>query len=262
MSKDKIITRRQGSKGEIILNNPERHNAISLEMWEKIKALLHEYIEDSNIRVITLSGAGGKAFASGADISRFDEERSRAEAVSQYNTLTAQTYRMLFEAPKPTIACISGFCLGGGLALATCCDIRIASENSVFGLPAAKLGIAYPYESLKRLVSIVGVSNAKDLAFSARRIKATEAKSIGLVNRVVKAEALTDEVNSISAEISQNAPLTIKAMKEAFSQMCGDPERLNPERRAKLEADCFFSEDYKEGKRAFLSKTPPIFKGS
>ena len=149
MTTDKMIARQEGMIGRIIFNNPERHNAVSLAMWQSASEMLAEFIENNEIRVIVLSGAGGKAFVSGADISKFDSERATHEAVLEYNAKTAEVYSGIYNSPKPTIALIQGHCIGGGLGLAAACDLRYCTERSKFGLPAAKLGLGYPYAGLK-----------------------------------------------------------------------------------------------------------------
>src|SRR6202167_1902803 len=153
---DKMLSRKEGGVGIVTFNNPERHNAVSLEMWEATTSMLNGFAADPEIRVVVLTGAGGKAFVSGDAISKFGSERSTTEAVRAYNAKTDATYASIAEFPKPTIAMIQGYCIGGGLGLATCCDLRIASDNSRFAVPAAKLGLGYGYTGLKRLVDVVG----------------------------------------------------------------------------------------------------------
>ena len=145
---DKMLSRKEGGVGIVTFNNPERHNAVSLEMWEATTEILNGFAADNDIRVVVLTGAGGKAFVSGADISKFGSERATIEAVRSYNKKTDATYASIADFPKPTIAMIRGYCIGGGLGLATCCDLRIASDNSRFAVPAAKLGLGYGYSGL------------------------------------------------------------------------------------------------------------------
>src|SRR3984893_2023929 len=182
---DKLLSRKEAGVGFLIFNNPERHNAVSLEMWEATTGALAKFAEDDEVRVVVLTGAGGKAFVSGADISKFASERATVEAQRAYNLKSDAAYSSIAAFPKSTIAMISGYCIGGGLGLATCCDLRICSDNSRFAVPAAKLGVGYGYVGLKRLVDIVGPSFAKEIFYTARQFDAQEALTMGLVNRVV-----------------------------------------------------------------------------
>ena len=182
---DKIITGVDGAIGRIVFNQPEKRNAVSLEMWIAVDEALDRYAADDNVRVVILSGAGGKAFVSGADISKFESERASEEAVAHYNSTTARVYTKVHAFPKPVIAQIDGFCVGGGCALAVCCDIRVCGEGAQFAVPAAKLGLGYAYAGLERLVALVGPSFAKEIFFTADRFSAEDAKFMGLVNRVV-----------------------------------------------------------------------------
>ena len=170
MNEEKMLSRTQDSVGYIIFNNPEKHNAVSVEMWDALEKFLNQFREDNNIRVVVLEGAGGKSFVSGADISKFDKERSTKEAVLSYNKRTQKVYELIEAFPKPTIAKINGYCIGGGLNLAVCCDIRICSEKSQFAMPAAKLSLGYPFSSIKRLFDILGPGMAKHFMFTDAKI--------------------------------------------------------------------------------------------
>ena len=187
---DKMLSRKEGGVGIVTFNNPERLNAVSLDMWEATKRILDDFAADTSIRVVVLTGAGGKAFVSGADISKFESERANLEAARAYGAKSDAAYTSIYEFPKPTIAMIRGYCIGGGLGLATCCDLRIASDNSKFAVPAAKLGLGYGYVGLKRLVDIVGPSFAKEIFYTARQFDTQEALAMGLVNRVVPSDQL------------------------------------------------------------------------
>jgi enoyl-CoA hydratase len=259
---DKMLSRKEGGVGIVTFNNPERHNAVSLEMWEATTSMLNGFAADPDVRVVVLNGAGGKAFVSGADISKFASERSTIEAVHAYNAKTDATYASIAEFPKPTIAMIQGYCIGGGLGLATCCDLRIASDNSRFAVPAAKLGLGYGYTGLKRLVDIVGPSFAKEIFYTARQFDAEEARVMGLVNRVVPAAELETYVKSITDMISANAPLTIKAVKYTVGEIVKDESKKNIARSAELVEQCFASRDYTEGRTAFMEKRKPVFTGT
>jgi enoyl-CoA hydratase len=259
---DKMLSRKEGGVGIVTFNNPERHNAVSLEMWEATTEILNGFAADNDIRVVVLTGAGGKAFVSGADISKFGSERATLEAVHSYNKKTDATYASIADFPKPTIAMIRGYCIGGGLGLATCCDLRIASDNSRFAVPAAKLGLGYGYSGLKRLVDIVGPAFAKEIFYTARQFDAEEARIMGLVNRVVPSAELESAVKSITDMISANAPLTIKAVKYTVGEVVKEDSKRNLARSAELVEQCFASRDYTEGRTAFMEKRKPVFTGS
>jgi len=259
---DKMFARKDGRVGTMIFNNPERHNAVSLEMWQAARSILDDFAADENVRVVVLTGAGGKAFVSGADISRFEKERSSEDAVKHYNEVVDKSYRAFHEFPKPVIAMIRGYCIGGGMGLATCCDIRIATEGSKFAVPAAKLGLGYAYPGLKRLVDVVGPSFAMEIFYTARQFTAAEALSMGLVNRVVPDGELESYVKNYADMIAGNAPLTIKAVKAVVSEMMKD-EKTRDLNRAQAAVDaCFKSKDYEEGRKAFMEKRKPVFTGN
>jgi len=259
---DKMLARKEGGVGILTFNNPERHNAVSLEMWEATKRILDGFAADDDIRVVVLTGAGGKAFVSGADISKFASERATLEASRAYNVKSDAAYASVADFPKPTIAMIRGYCIGGGVGLAVCCDLRICSDNSRFAVPAAKLGLGYGYSGLKRLVDIVGASFAKEIFYTARQFDAQEAYAMGLVNRVVPAGELEAYVKSITDMISANAPLTIKAVKFTVGEMLKDESKRNLARSVELVEQCFASRDYTEGRTAFMEKRKPVFTGS
>ena len=261
MTEEKMLSRTQDNIGYIIFNNPEKHNAVSIEMWDALEKFLNQFREDKNIRVVVLEGAGGKSFVSGADISKFDKERSTKEAVLSYNKRTHKVYELLETFPKPTIAKINGYCIGGGLNLAVCCDIRICSEKSKFAMPAAKLSLGYPFSSIKRLFDVMGPGMAKHFMFTAEKISANEAVSCGLVQKLVTEENLETFVNDYALTISKNAPLTIKAMKQIGIEILKNPLERDLSLCDQLASACFDSEDYKEGRKAFMEKRTPNFKG-
>ncbi|MGB5185422.1 MAG: enoyl-CoA hydratase [Xanthobacteraceae bacterium] len=259
---DKMLARKEGGVGILTFNNPERHNAVSLDMWEATKRILDGFAADDDVRVVVLTGAGGKAFVSGADISKFASERATLEASRAYNVKSDAAYSSVADFPKPTIAMIKGYCIGGGVGLAVCCDLRICSDNSRFAVPAAKLGLGYGYSGLKRLVDIVGASFAKEIFYTARQFDAEEAHAMGLVNRVVPAGELEAYVKSITDMICANAPLTIKAVKFTVGEMLKDESKRNLARSVELVEQCFASRDYTEGRTAFMEKRKPVFTGS
>jgi enoyl-CoA hydratase/carnithine racemase len=247
--------------GWVIFNQPERHNALSLEMWQGIADVLAQYSERADVRLAVMRGAGGKAFVSGADISEFDSKRANAAQKEAYGRIAGEANRWLARFDKPLIALIEGYCIGGGLATALSADIRFATPDSRFGIPAARLGLGYEYEGLAKLARIVGPSRARDIMFSARFMDAAEAKDMGLVNFVVERGGIEAEVVSYANRIAGNAPLTVKAAKAALNawERGGRDTELAEVRR--LVDACFDSEDYQEGRRAFGAKRRPEFKG-
>jgi enoyl-CoA hydratase/carnithine racemase len=259
---DKMLSRKEGGVGTLIFNNPERHNAVSLEMWQAASAILADFAADKDVRVVVLTGAGGKAFVSGADISKFESERSSKEAVERYNAAVDKAYTAVYEFPKPTIAMIRGYCIGGGVGLALCCDLRICSDNSKFGVPAAKLGLGYGFTGIKKLVDVVGPSFAKEIFFTARQFTAAEALQMGLVNRVLPVEELDKYVKDYADTISGNAPLTVNSVKYIVGQVVKDESQRDMKKCADLVAQCFASSDYIEGRKAFMEKRKPAFTGS
>ena len=247
--------------GVVTFNNPEKRNAMSLDMWEGFGHALTELRDDSEVRVVILVGAGDKAFVSGADISQFEKTRHNAEASEEYSKRSAAQRALLANYPKPTIACIRGFCLGGGMQVAMMSDIRIAAKDSRFGIPAARLGIAYGYDGLKHLVSLVGPSWARLIMYTGMRIESAEALRIGLVDRVVPDAELWNATMEIARAISGNAPLAIQAAKITIAQVLKDPEKRDMDAIKAIGTACMDSEDFREGRQAFMEKRKPQFKG-
>ena len=259
---DRIISRREDGVGHVVFNNPDKRNAVSLDMWYGVERALDRFAADQEIRVVVLSGAGGKAFVSGADISRFEDERASAEAVAHYDATTARVSAKLHAFAKPTIAQITGSCVGGGVALAVCCDLRVCGESSRFGIPAAKLGLGYGFAGLQRLVQLIGPAFAKEMLFTARLFSAAEAYAMGLVNRVVPDDQVEGYAGEYARTISANAPLTVDAAKAVVGEVQKDPAERDLARCEELVRACFASRDYVEGRRAFLEKRPPRFIGA
>lgn len=252
-----------GNTGFLILNRPERRNAINAAMWAGIPALMSRLAEEDAVKVVVISGAGDEAFASGADISEFAQNRTDAGQARAYEAQNEAALASIRGAGLPVIAMIHGFCIGGGLAIALACDLRIAAETSVFALPPAKLGLAYPVSGLRDVLGAVSAATAKDLLFTGRRIAAGEALRLGLVNRVVGASELAGTTDAICAEIAGNAPLSILAAKRAVAAISATtiPQDQLDE-LASLSDACFASADYAEGRQAFLEKRKPGFRGN
>jgi enoyl-CoA hydratase/carnithine racemase len=258
---DKMLGEKDGALGWMIFNNPEKRNAVSLDMWEAASRILDDFKRDPAVRVVVLKGAGGKAFVSGADISRFESERANEEAAARYNTAVEAASMGLYEFPKPTIAMIEGYCIGGGTGIAVCCDMRICSSGSRFGVPAARLGLGYGYTGVKRIVDLVGPAFAKEIFLTARQFTAEEAQQMGLVNRVVRDGELESFVKSYAALIAENAPLTMQGAKLAVGEALRDPAARNLAAVDEIVRKCFASADYKEGRTAFMQKRKPVFNG-
>ncbi len=261
-SSPKILVDLEDSLAWITFNNPQRRNAMSLEMWRALAAALEELAKHENLRVLILKGAGDKAFVAGADISEFEQQRNSQEQRDAYEQAFDRAMSSLAQFPRPVLAMIKGYCVGGGLALALNADIRIASQDSRFAIPAAKLGLGYGFEAIKTLSSVVGPALARDILFSARFIEGEEALRIGLINSLVPRQDLESTVTDYADRLAANAPLTIRSIKAAVSEVVRDPGQTSPAHIEELVNACFLSEDYIEGRNAFLEKRPPRFKGS
>lgn len=257
----KILAEIKDGVGRITFNQPEKRNAMSVAMWAGMGAALDLFEADASVRCIVLTGAGDKAFVSGADISQFDKMRSDADAQREYSRQTAGGRLKLASFPKPVIAEIRGFCMGGGLGIAMSCDIRIAAEGSQFGIPAAKLGIAYGFDMVRHLVDLVGPAHAHMILMTGERFDAAEAARVGLINKVVAADALAGEIAKLTATLAVNAPLSLYANKRTVQAVLQDrADRDMAGVNAAMSA-CFDSADYQEGRRAFMEKRKPAFQG-
>jgi enoyl-CoA hydratase len=258
---ERVLVWVEASTLHIRFNNLARHNALSVDMWEAIPALLTLAENDDQIRLVVFSGAGEKAFVSGADISQFEDQRAARAAVTRYEEMAENALMAIYDCKVPTLASIRGFCIGGGVNVAISCDIRIASSDSVFSVPAARLGLGYRYSAMKNLVDLVGPGAAKDLFFTARKIDAAEAKSLGLITRVCDADQLPALLGEYTRALAENAPLTIRAAKTITAQILKPSPDLDFALCQQLIRGCFESEDYAEGRKAFMEKRKPAFKG-
>ena len=257
---DKLLAIQEGHIGWIIFNNPDKHNAVSMEMWQSVPIAINAFVKHPDVRVIILKGAGEKAFVSGADISQFKERRSSAEGVAEYNAASDGAGEAIRTCPKPTIAMVRGYCIGGGAATAANCDIRIVADDSKYGVPAGKLGLGYRYGGIKRLADLVGPQFTAEIFFTARQFNAQEALTMGLVNRVVPVAELESTVREYADAIGRNAPLTLAAVKLALLEYGKDDNERDLALCEKMVNDCFASEDYKEGQTAFMEKRKPEWK--
>ena len=249
---ERVQTWLDGRTLHIRFNNPAKHNALSVDMWEAVPPLLQLAEADERVRLVAFSGAGDKAFVSGADISQFEDMRAAREAVAYYEKMAEATLMGIADFPKPTLACIRGYCIGGGVNVAISCDIRIASTDSVFAIPAARLGLGYRYSAMKNLVDLIGPGAAKDLFFTARRIDTVEAKALGLVSRACAPEALEALLAEYAASIAENAPLTNYALMHALPRIAEQPADQGFLTEALMAAIAQSAPEAKERVRAFL----------
>jgi enoyl-CoA hydratase/carnithine racemase len=258
---DKLLVDIDDGIARVTFNNPAKHNALSIEIRTALPRALGHLQDDADVRVVIVTGAGGKAFVSGADISEFGDMRSSQEARANYDRMANESANAWQGLEKPIIAMIRGFCIGGGMLTALQADLRIAATGSQFGVPAARLGLGYGQAGVALLMGVVGPSWTSEILFSARRLSAEEALQIGLVNRLVSDENLEDEVMALARTIRDNAPLTVAACKVAIRQLQLPADRRDHERVSRMVEACFGSEDYQEGQRAFAEKRSPVFHG-
>ncbi|HEV8413247.1 MAG TPA: enoyl-CoA hydratase [Bryobacteraceae bacterium] len=258
---NRILSATSGAIATLTFNNPERHNAMSLDMWRAATAVLEQFELDPAVRVIVLTGAGGKAFVSGADISKFESERATVDAILEYNIAVDRFGQVLGECSKPTVAMIRGYCIGGGVGIAVCCDMRIANDAARFAVPAAKLGLGYGYANVRRIMDLVGPQFATEMLLTARQFDAADAMRMGLVNHVVPDAEIETYVLELAGVISNNAPLTIRAVKRIVRELRRNPDDADVAACDALVRQCFESADYREGRQAFLEKRKPVFRG-
>jgi enoyl-CoA hydratase len=258
---EKMLARVEDGIGWMTYNNPERHNAMSVEMQRAVPRVLAELQDDPRVRVVVVTGAGDRAFVSGADISEFGDRRTSVDARAEYDTVMAETWRAWRAFGKPVIAMIRGYCLGFGLLAALKADIRMATVGSTFGVPAARLGLGYALGGVEELVALVGPSWTAEILFTARQLSGEEALRIGLVNRVLPDDEIEHEVRDLARTIASNAPLTVRACKVAIREAMRPPADRDRALVAELVEACFRSADYLEGQAAFAEKREPRFRG-
>ena len=256
-----ILTTKNGAVGTITISNPTKMNAMSVQMWMDLPKAIRAFDADPEVRVIVIAGVGEKAFVSGADISQFDKLRSSAKTQDDYDNAVADSMVAPVECSKPIIGKIRGFCFGGGLGLAAACDIRICSEDATFRMPAARLGLGYGHKGIKRFTDIIGLANATDIFVTARRFDAPDALRMGFVSRVCAGSEIDAVVDQYTKMIAENAPLTVAASKFNIRQVCAHPDEQDMDRAVQMVKNCFASEDFKEGRTAFMEKRPAQFKG-
>lgn len=257
-----MLARVEGAVGLVTFNNPEKRNAVTVEMMEALAEIMERMETDPTVRVVVITGAGDKSFVSGADIGEFEKRKAASSSPDEWRKRTRGGYASVGACSKPVVARIRGFCLGGGLGLATLADLRVASDDSQFGVPTARLGNIYPEETVRRLMSLVGPAHARMLLYTGSRISAAEAERIGLINRMVPAADLDAVVMDIARTIGENAPLSVKGSKVIVSEMLKDSERRDKEAIEQARMACFSSADFKEGRAAFLEKRKPKFTGA
>jgi enoyl-CoA hydratase/carnithine racemase len=256
-----LITRCEGAVATVLFSNPAKMNAVSFDMWSAVPAALAALDADPAVRVVVIAGDGDKAFISGADISQFEKLRGTAGAQAEYNKAVEKAYLAPINCSKPVIARIRGICIGGGLGFAAACDLRICSEDAVFRMPAARLGLGYSPTGVRRFMNVIGAANTSDIFFTARKFDAQEALRMGFVSRVVPAAQLEQAVAETCELIAENAPLTVAAAKFAVQQALKDPAERDMAKAVHMVETCFASADHKEGRKAFMDKRKPSFTG-
>ena len=261
MSEGRLLVEKRGAVGWLVFDQPAKRNAINGAMWRAIPEAMARFDADPEVRCVAFRGSGNEAFAAGADISEFEKIRDGRSSVGAYDDLLDRVLHAIQGSPKPSVAMIHGYCMGGGVEVALACDLRYCGRSAQFGIPAAKLGLAYNIEGHKRLLETVGHARAREIMFLGRRYGAEEAAAIGLVHGVVDDAQLESHVGEVIATLCDNAPLAIansKTILEEYAKASGAPDLQRM--RAAIER-CATSADYVEGRRAFMEKRKPRFIG-
>jgi enoyl-CoA hydratase/carnithine racemase len=257
-----LMAGRIDNVGVVLFNQPAKRNAVSIEMWDGVCETLDLFAADNGVRVVVYAGAGGKAFVSGSDISQFAARRNSAEPNAEFARLTGRGRSKLATFPKPSIACLEGYCVGGGIAIALQADLRVAASHAVFAIPAARLGIAYGIEPMERLVALVGPARARLMLYTGRRFTAEEAFTMGLVEMVAPEHDVVREAVDLARSIAENAPLSVLAAKFTIEQVLKDAVERDVAGVAEYMRRCMDSADYHEGRTAFTEKRKPVFVGA
>jgi len=258
---DEILVEQDGTIATVVFNRPRMRNAISFAMWNEIARVTERLSRDDSVRAIVYRGAGRDAFASGADISEFAEQRKDTATALAYGRATDGAYAAVRQCPKPTVAMIFGYCMGGAMAVAMACDFRFAAEGSRYGIPAARLSIIYGLDAVHQLVDLVGPAYAKDILYSARTLDAAEAFRIGFIQRLVPAADLESQTDEYLRTVAANAPLSVRGTKAQIRAIFEGISEAHREHLRGLSLETFESADYKEGTGAFLEKRSPRFQG-
>ena len=261
MSAGRLTVEKRGVVGWIVFDQPQKKNAISGAMWRGIPEAMARFDTDTEVRCVAFRGAGSEAFAAGADISEFETIRAEQAAVGEYDGLLDRVLHSIQDSRKPSVALIHGFCMGGGLEVALACDLRYCGASAQFAIPAAKLGVAYSVEGHKRLLETVGHARAREIMFLGRRYGAEEALAMGLVHRVLPDAELNAYVEGVIATLAGNAPLAIANSKAILEEYVKSSGAVDQARMRSAIERCARSEDYKEGRRAFMEKRKPRFEG-
>jgi enoyl-CoA hydratase/carnithine racemase len=261
MADGRVIGHKNGPIGTLVFDNQAKRNAVSLAMAEQVPEILGDFTSDPDIRMIVVTGAGETTFVSGMDISEFETKRATAEENAAYNATAMGMYRAIRSSEKPTVAAIRGYCMGGGMAIACACDLRVCSDDSQFCVPAARLGLVYAGAYTRWLIDVVGLAYAKEILLTARRYSTAEAQRMGLVHAVWPVGEFETSCENYIAQIAENAPLSMMAAKRIIDDAATAFDQTSSEKAAALIAACSSSEDYREGRRAFAEKRKPKFNG-